>query len=365
MNDSNIFKCLSGFAVLFFLFVSCNSDDEYQEIIDPVSPVTVDLAQVPYPKLSDYHFFDGEMKAMQPSLDVEPYLPVSELFTDYALKKRFLWMPENTAATYQSDGTILEFPVGTVLIKSFYYNNIQPNNDTKIMETRLMIRKASGWIFAEYVWNDDQTEAFLDMNGSYKDIEWKKDTGEIIPINYRIPSQTECLICHKSSDAPIPIGMKPQNLNFTYPYESGAKNQLTYLKEKGYLEASAPNPATSAINYKDVNQPLDLRVRSYLDINCAHCHQANSHCDYRPIRLAFSETASDSNLGICIPPDQTINSNLTNIITPRNIGRSVMYYRLNSNDEAYRMPLLGRSIIHEEGVQLFDDYINSLNQNCP
>ena len=365
MRTSCVISNIYAF-VFFVFFISCNSDEEYQPTPDPVSPVTVDLSQVPYPKLSDYHFFEGEMKEMSPSLDVEPYLPVSELFTDYALKKRFLWMPKNTTATYNSGQKILEFPVGTVLIKSFYYNNLQPNNDTKIMETRLMIRKQSGWIFAEYVWNEAQDEATLKMDGDFKPIEWQKPSGEIIPINYRIPSETECLICHKSNDAPVPIGLKPQNLNFNYNYTSGAQNQLEYFKQKGYLDPSTPTPSisASAVNYKDATQPIDLRLRSYLDINCAHCHQTDSHCDYRPIRLAFSETGANDNLGICVPPDQFINSNLTNIITPRNRQRSMMYFRINSTDESNRMPLLGRSIIHQEGVQLLEDYINSLNNTC-
>ena len=40
------------------LIVSCSDkDDNYIA----VSPVTVDLTQVPYQKLSDYHFFEGAM----------------------------------------------------------------------------------------------------------------------------------------------------------------------------------------------------------------------------------------------------------------------------------------------------------------
>lgn len=46
-------KSIKGLLILVFLcfFISCN-DDEYV----PVSPVALDLAEVPYPKLSDYHF---------------------------------------------------------------------------------------------------------------------------------------------------------------------------------------------------------------------------------------------------------------------------------------------------------------------
>ena len=142
-------------------------------------------------------------------------------------------MPEGVKATYAGDGKILNFPTGSVLIKTFYYDSIQPNNTTQILETRLMIKKSNGWIFAEYVWNDEQTEAFLDMEGSFKEISWKDENDVIKSTNYRLPSSFECLTCHKSNDLAIPIGPKPQNLNLSYNYADGLKNQLTKWVEMG------------------------------------------------------------------------------------------------------------------------------------
>ena len=111
---------LLSIAVLFsfIIFISCSdNDDEYI----PVSPVIVDLTLVPYPKLSDYHFFEGNMKDQKPSLDVIPYEPASSLFTDYAIKKRFIWMPKGVKGTFNGVNNVIELPVGAALIKSFYY----------------------------------------------------------------------------------------------------------------------------------------------------------------------------------------------------------------------------------------------------
>ena len=36
-------------------------------------------------------------------------------------KKRFIWLPNGTKATYNGDDEILELPVGAALIKTFYY----------------------------------------------------------------------------------------------------------------------------------------------------------------------------------------------------------------------------------------------------
>jgi uncharacterized repeat protein (TIGR03806 family) len=352
------------FLSLFTALFSCGSDnaDDYKE----VSPVVVDLTAVPYARLSDYKFFEGEMKNLIPAYKVLPYDLNSSLFTDYAHKKRFVWMPEGVKATYSADTQVLNFPTGAVLIKNFYYDNVQPDNTTRIIETRLMIKKADGWIFANYVWNDAQTEANLDMNGSYTPISWNQD-GTIKSSNYRIPSEVECHTCHKTNGSVASlIGPKPQNLNKNYTYADGPKNQLSKWIEEGYLsEEGMPSSIVSTVDWTDVSQPLELRVRSYLDINCAHCHKDGSHCDYRSMRFAFSETTIPDNLGICIPPDEIINSSLTYIVTKKNSLRSVLSYRIKSVNPSQRMPLLGRTVVHEEAVAMIEEWINSMDSPCP
>jgi uncharacterized repeat protein (TIGR03806 family) len=359
----------SYFSILLLaIFVSSCRKDKTPLPSDPIDPnvpdttVSVDLSQVPYPKLSDYRFFVGDMVNHVPNEGVLMYEPISSLFTDYALKKRYVWMPQGAKATYVSDNKILDLPVGSAIIKTFYYDNMLPDGSTKILETRVMIRKESGWIFAEYVWNDEQTEAVLELDGMNKEISWLQN-GNTMSTTYRIPSDTECLICHKSQSQPIPIGIKPQNLNKTFEYQDGAMNQLEKWLAVGYLDGPIPSDILTVVDYKDETKPVKDRLRSYLDINCAHCHQENSHCDYRPMRLAFSETELSLNLGVCVPPDEFIQPGLTNIITPGNTFKSMMHFRLASTDESSRMPLLGRSLVHQEGLALLTQYIESIT-NC-
>jgi uncharacterized repeat protein (TIGR03806 family) len=343
-------------------FMLCCSPDKSS--VTPSAPddgISLDLSKVPYPRLSDYGFFAVPLKDQQTVAGVLPYQPASTLFTDYALKKRFVWMPSGKKAKYVSDGKVLDFPIGSVLIKTFYYDHVQPEQKTEIIETRLMVRKADGWIFAEYVWKPDQSDALLDMKGSYRDISWKNEAGTLFNAHYRIPSEVECFTCHKFNEQPIPIGPKPQNLDNNYSYAEGSSNQLQKWIDAGYLESTGLPPHINAtVDYRDSTQPLDLRLRSYLDINCGHCHQEGSHCDYRPIRLAFSETGDLQNIGVCVVPDENIGEQLKYIIMPQHPEHSEMYYRLSSTDAGVRMPLLGRSIVHKEGVELLRQWINTL-----
>lgn len=330
--------------------------------ITPVSPVNFSLADFPYDNLSDYNFFDGDMANMEPVYGVLPYKPISTLFTDYALKKRFIWMPDGTQANYIDSGALIDMPVGTILIKSFYYDQVQPSNTTRIIETRLMYRTADGWEFAEYVWNDSQTEAALDMQGSFTEVTWLQE-GTPRTINYRIPSRAECFTCHKVQLDPIPIGLKPQHINSDYSYADGSMNQLRKMVSMGYLSDNLPADIQTVVDWKDTSQPLDLRMRSYVDINCAHCHSDDRHCDYRPMRFAFNESADNINLGVCVDPETPLPPN-TKIVVPGSIDTSVLYFRVNSVAEEYRMPLLGRTIRDDAAVAMIEQWINSLTETC-
>jgi len=357
---------------LFFLFISfgfgfysCASDDSYMPNPEPeqISPVVFDINEVPYQELSEYNFFEGDMKNLSPVYGVLPYDLNSPLFSDYAKKKRFVWMPDNVNAQYVNDYSALDFPTGTVFLKSFYYENVQPDNNKKILETRLMIKKESEWEFAKYVWNENQTEANLISDGSFVTLDWIQN-GSNRTVNYRIPSSAECFTCHNKFGTPVPIGPKPQNINRNYTFADGSQNQLQKWVDQGYLADDLPSSITTTVDWSDDTESLALRARSYLDINCAHCHSEESYCEYRPIRFAFNKNNSLENMGVCVEPDTNIDDDLTHIIAPNSPQESVVYFRISSIEEQFRMPLLGRTLQHREGVQLIEQYINSLINDC-
>ena len=337
--------------LLVIILISCSKSDQ-EEYID-LPQVSVNLATVPYPKLSDYHFFEGEIKAQNPTSGVIPYEPASSLFSDYAHKKRFIWLPSNTHATYNGDANVFEFPIGTAIIKTFYYDHVQPSNTTKRVETRLLIRKSTGWQAYTYVWKEDQTDA----DGTTKNV------------NYAVPSQTECVTCHKinpnhTGEITIPIGPKPQNLNTTFNYTSGAENQITKWKNLGILGNDVPALASihSTVDWKDTSKSLELRARSYIDINCAHCHRDGGHCDYTPQRFNFSNT-NLSTFGVCLTPLFNVPNNPF-VINGGDANHSELIYRISSTEASEMMPIIGRTLVHQEGGQLMKDWINSLPANC-
>ncbi len=361
-------KTLLLIGIPVFLAISCNNDDE-EHIADTggiAAETQVRFVEdsLPYPRLSDYGFFEGKLSELQPVSGVLPYDLITPLFSDYALKKRFVWMKPGSKASYVADHKALNFEDGTVLIKHFYYENVQPGGGVKDMETRIMYRIGGEWHFAEYIWDEAGDEAHLHMDGAYLPVAWLDASGNEKGVDYRFPSELECFTCHKSGTNAIPLGPKPQNLDKDYPYTTGAQNQLLKWAAMGYLDGQIPTEINRLVAYDDPSEELGERLRSYLDVNCSSCHLEGSHCDYRPIRLAWNESESLENLGVCIEPQEFINSALSYIISPGNTARSAMHHRMQSVDEGERMPLLGRSLVHEEGLQLLTEYINSLETFC-
>ena len=351
-----------------FEYTICNAsgDCKTEEIsitITSSSNVLYDIESMPFSSLSDYQFFEGDLKNLEPTYGVIPYTLNSTLFSDYAKKKRFIWMPNNSKASFVNENELLDFPVGTILIKNFYYDNVLPNNTTQILETRLIIRKQEGWVFANYAWNSDQSEADLDMNGSFKDLQWEQE-GEVKSVQYRIPSGAECHTCHKVMEVAKPIGPKVRNLNLNYIYNDSAVNQLDKLVSVGYLENTLPDVISKLPDYYDTSESLDNRVRAYLDINCAHCHSDETHCAYRPMRFDYSETSDFTNMGVCVEAETDLGFGLGNIVEPGDPRNSVLHFRLSSTEPSNRMPLLARTIVHEEGVLLIEEWITTLNINC-
>jgi hypothetical protein len=141
-------------------------------------------------------------------------------------------------------------------------------------------------------------------------------------------------------------------------------NQITKWKSVGYLASDTPETSQiySTVDWRDTSKSLELRARSYIDMNCAHCHRDGGHCDYVPQRFNFSNT-NLSTFGVCLTPLFSVQDHPF-IINAGDAEHSVMVYRMNTNEESQMMPIIGRTTIHTEGVQLIKDWINSLPANC-
>lgn len=64
-------------------------------------------------------------------------------------------------------------------------------------------------------------------------------------------------------------------------------------------------------------------------------------------------------------PDDPIDASVTHIVAAGDTTRSMMHLRLSSTDGSVRMPLLGRTLVHREGLAVINEWISSLGPPCP
>lgn len=362
MKMSKIFWGVNILLALVIFTFACKNESIKTETKEAALVDESADGSFPYKRLSTYGFFSGELKALNPVKALIPYTPASSLFTDYALKSRFIFFPEGEKASLTNNE--LNFPEGTVLIKNFYYpaDFRKPKENRRIIETRLLITSEKGWEAFPYIWNESQAEAILKVVGGEIEVSFTDYDGKDQVINYIVPNKNQCKSCHNKSEILAPIGVKVQHLNNELEYQSGKANQLAYWTELGKLEGFEEEKAHPAmINYENKNLPLDDRAMAYLDINCSHCHSAEGPASTSGLFLTYDQT-DPLKLGVNKIPVAAGNGagSFDFDIVPGKADESILTHRMNSTEVGIAMPELGRTTVHKEGVQLIKDWINSM-----
>ncbi len=335
----------------------------------------------PFPeKLSAWGLFRGTGWTLEPNTGVVPYELNTPLFSDYAEKYRTLWVPPGQAATYR-EAEVFDFPVGTILSKTFMYptsgsvpaaarQRTAGNADKRfrLVETRLLVRAKRGWVALPYVWNEEGTEATLEVVGASLPIEATHASGRKLSIDYVVPNVNQCQGCHERDKAMIPIGLQARHLNRDAPYDEGPENQLAKLTRiKALTGSPAPEAAPRNAVWDDTSTgTVEQRARAYLDANCAHCHDRGGPAASSALHLSTLERDPHA-VGRCKAPvaaGRGAGKDLPFDIVPGQPERSILVYRMDSKDPGVMMPELGRSLIHEEGVALMREWIQQMEGSC-
>ena len=304
---------------------------------------------------------------------------ITPLFTDYAEKYRFIFVPEGKQAAYNSRES-LDFPVGTISAKTFTMPRDFLNEAAgeEIIETRLLIHRKDGWKALPFIWREDLSDADLTLAGGTRQVSWIHSDGSSRSTNYVIPDANSCKTCHSTvrdesgsgvnqETVITPIGPKARFLNKDNQYNGKSVNQLAYMEQQGVL-VGVPEDLESIDTVPAWDDPaadLQNRAKGYLDANCAHCHSPGGFASNSALFLEYWREV-DTSYGICKTPVAAGagSGGLRFDIVPGDADASITTYRMNSNEPDVRMPEIGRSVIHEEGVGLIREWINSLHGNC-
>ncbi len=313
--------------------------------------------------LSEYGFF-SDLPNQVPNPGVIPYDLNTSLFSDYAYKKRFIQIPNGKVMVY-NDSVAFEMPVGTRIIKTFYYprDERKPEKGNLLLETRVLLHEVEGWVALPYIWNDEQTDAYLSLAGDLKEVSWVNKRGKKQKIDYLIPNKNQCKGCHIRGKEMKPIGPAARHLNKMFSYGKLEQNQLLYWQEQGILSKLPQNLSEIPRNalWEDTNESIDRRARAWLDINCGHCHNPAGPANTSGLFLDIHQT-DPYKMGIMKPPVAAGrgSGDLDYDIVPGKPDQSILVYRMEENDPGIRMPEIGRSVPHKEGLQLIKDWIRQM-----
>jgi uncharacterized repeat protein (TIGR03806 family) len=329
-----------------------------------------------YPqRLSEWGLMALDGKQLTISQQTLVYHLNTPLFSDYALKLRTLYLPEGTQGSYHPEDTFA-LPVGSIISKTFFYPKdengdllitadwsgdpgVIQTDDYRLIETRLLVRQPHGWDALPYVWKG--SDAYLNLTGSIH----KLTLAGGAPLNYLVPSKNQCASCHATNHttkALQPIGIKARHVDRKSPVSNA--NQLDLWAARGWLDQRGDQHRPNA-QWNDDGASLAHRARSYLDINCGHCHNQVGAADTSGLLLDYKDHPMEA-MGQCKPPIAAGRGSggLLYSIVPGEAEASILSFRLVTNDPGMLMPELGRSMTHTEGVDLINRWIDGLTGRC-
>ncbi len=347
---------------------ACGSDE------DPVQPkpkVFVNPAPdgAAWPTLEEWKLF-SDATSQEPSQRVEPYDVISPLWSDGTFKRRFIHLPDEKTIDYASEGP-WGFPVGTVLVKTFSYlhDAREPSLGERLLETRLLVHEASGWVGHTYVWNEEQTNAERKVAGADIAVSFIDAAGESQSLSYSVPNTNLCNECH-GKDEPNTLGGVTRQLDREYSYAGKSKNQIDYLASLGWF-TSEPEPGDQRQRMVDPEgvASVEERARAYMDANCAHCHDTDRVAAPSGLFLSWAETkpgADPKNFGVCKVPTSAGGGTcgLVHDVVPGDPASSILICRVKSREPQVQMPPLATKRVHPAGVTLLEQWVSGLSGAC-
>jgi uncharacterized repeat protein (TIGR03806 family) len=289
--------------------------------------------------LADFGFFADATKQV-PIKGVTPYRLNTPLWSDGAEKLRFVYVPAGQQAAADGEG-LLKLPVGSALIKTFKMGG-------RLIETRVLLHRASGWVALPYQWNAQQTEARLALAGARLDL--VTPAGQAI--SYAIPNKNQCKECHALSGAVTPIGPKARNL---------AADWLSDWQKAGYLAALPKVAARVPLWEAREKGPTAPFARGYLDVNCAHCHNPAGSASNSGLDLRW-EQADATKIGIMKRPVAAGRGSggFEFDVLPGQPEQSILYHRMGSLEGGVSMPEVGRASLDRDGMAVIAKWIREM-----
>lgn len=317
---------------------------------------------------------DGTLASLTPVAGLMPYTVNAPLWSDGADKRRWLAVPQPGGGSdpltdliaYAPSGA-WSFPAGTVFVKHFELTVDERASPPvkRRLETRLLVRlpaPATGVYGVTYKWRPDGSNADVLTNDVSETYDVIQADGAVRKQTWYYPSRADCLTCHNANAGHV-LGVNTRQLNGACNYPSGVSdNQLRTWNHLGLFDPAlaeatiATLPRMAALD--DAGATLEKRCRSWLDVNCSHCHRPGG------VQTLF-DARFDTPLRLQGLVDAPTQLSYPGIINPRviahgDLARSLLFQRDNSLQAGFMMPPLARSRVDDQAMGRMQAWIASL-----
>jgi uncharacterized repeat protein (TIGR03806 family) len=275
---------------------------------------------------------------LAPSRGLVPYDVNSPLWSDGAAKRRWVALPGDARIDFAPTGE-WKFPAGTVFVKHFEF-------DGRRLETRFLVVGDGGY-GVTYKWREDGKDADLLADGLSADV-----TAGGRKRTWTYPSRNDCLACH-TANAGFVLGVKTRQLNGDFLEKWIDLGMFRNPPKKDDLPRLDRLAAVT-----DRGAPLEQRVRSYLDANCAHCHRPGGARGLFDARYDVPLARQNLVNGEVAAADLGVAG--AKLVAPGEPAKSMLYQRMSRRRDVFNMPPLASREVDQEAVKVVAEWIKSL-----
>ncbi len=293
-----------------------------------------------------------------------PYDVIVPLWSDGAEKSRWVSVPSSQRVRWQASGK-WAWPAGTVFIKHFEL----PVGDTatgerKRLETRFIIVEEDGGVYGvSYRWREDGRDADLVSTTQEEVI-----TVDSTQHTWQYPSPKDCMTCHNQESTGI-LGPKTASMNRPWQTQDGEQvNQLMAWNAMSFftpaINEAMVNTLPKHAALSDSSASLEVRLRSYWDVNCGNCHGPQGIAANWDARFETPLEAQEILWGSVVAEKRDYFADyglvMPFVVTPGEPLNSILYLRDASANVEDRMPPLGTRLPHQDYLTLLEQWILSL-----
>ena len=283
----------------------------------------------PFPTLLSETGLFSDVSQLEAAPGVIPYEVTSILWSDSALKRRWLALPGTEKISFHANDA-WDFPVGTATVKHFELE--KPDGSMRRLETRIMLHQETRWVGVTYRWNEDESDAQILRKSLDETIEFGGSQQV-----WHYPGPSECLGCH-TTEAGRVLGPRTRQLSGSGPTPSLNGSQLADWFCRGLFDSDIGDPDSydAYASIDDTTASVGIRARSHLAVNCATCHQpgapAPGELDFR-----FDPAVEHLNLIDVSPSESDLGLPDPKRIEVGDKENSLVWLRMVSHDPEIRM----------------------------